>query len=88
VIAAGLLRARRRARVARARARGVLDLRRAAELPGDHDEHAIGESAFVHVLDERRDGHVVGIGPEAQRVEDVMVHRVIVPVVDATTERT
>ena len=45
------------------------------------------ESARVDVLDQRGDGVVVGRHAEAQRVELVLVHRVIVPVVHATAER-
>ena len=80
VIAAGLHRAGGSAGVARAGAAVEADLRRAAKLAGDDHEHALVESARVDVFDERGHRAVVGRHAEAQGLEQVLVHRVIVPV--------
>ena len=79
MVAAGLDRSCRATGISGAGARAVADLRGSPELPGHHDEHAIGETAVVDILDEGRDGIVIRRGPEAEGLEDVVIDGVVVP---------
>ena len=68
-------------------ARRILDPWRAAKLTGDDDEDTLIEAPVVDVLDERRHRLVVGIGPVAEGVEDMVVDGMVVPVADPATQR-
>src|SRR5690606_6233638 len=78
----------RGARVAGPGAAVEADLRGAAEFAGDDDEDALVETAGVDVLDQRGDGAVVVRHAEAQGLELVLVHGMVVPVADAAAEGT
>ncbi len=88
MVAAGLESAGGGAGVAGSGAAVEADLRRAAELAGDDDEDALVEAAGVDVLDQGGDGAVVVRHAETEGLELVLVHGVVVPVADASTEGT
>ena len=76
-----------RLRHPRGRVLGVADLRRPAELAGDHDQHPAVEAAGVDVLDQGADGLVEVAAARLHGVEDVVVDGVVVPVADPAAER-
>lgn len=88
VIAAGLHRTGRAAGDAAAGTRRVVDLRSAAEVAADDDQRAAVEAPFVNLFDQHGDGLVHERRAVLQRVEDVLVDGVIVPVVGSATEFT
>ena len=80
-------RARRRTAIARARAAVETDFRCAAKFTRDDDEHTLAQTTRIDVFNECGDGTVIVRHAEAQRFELMLIHRVIVPVVDATAQR-
>jgi hypothetical protein len=65
----------------------IVDLGRAAELAGHHDQHPAIEAAGVDVFDQGADRLVEVPAPRLHGVEDVVVDGVVVPVADAPAER-
>ena len=88
MIAARLLRPRRSTGVAAAGTGLVADLRRPAEFASDDDEHSLIETALIDVLDQSGHGLVIRDRAKLHRLENVVVDRVVVPVLNAATQRT
>ena len=80
VIAAGLHRPRRCAGHAAAAARNVGDVAVCAELAGDDDQDSLIQSTVIDVFNQCGYGLVKIRSPEAERLKDVMIDGVVVPV--------
>ena len=66
----------------------IIDFWCASEFTGHDNQHTFIQTTLVDVLNQRTDRLIVNRGAELQCVEDVMIHRVVVPVVHAATKRT
>ena len=88
MIAARLLRARRGTRVACSGAGRIADFRSPTKLAGHNYQYPLVQAALVDVFDQRRDRLVISFRSEPHCIKHMMVHGVVVPVVDATTECT
>ena len=87
MIAPGLDSSRRCTGNALAAAGDMRDARRAAELTCHNHQHSFVETALVDVFNQCRNGLIDKRSSVRQRVEHVMVDRMVVPVGDAATER-
>ena len=87
MIAPGLDGSRRCTGNAWAAARDMRDARRAAELTCHNHQHAFVETALVDVFNQCRNGLIDKRSSVRQRVENVMVDGMVVPVGNAATER-
>src|SRR5690606_8429293 len=65
----------------------IIDLRSPSEFTRDTDENSLIEPACVKVFDQGCAGLIVSICTETHGVEDLVVDRVILPVLNATAKR-
>ncbi len=88
MVTPGLFGASRGTRVSDSRARLIIDLWCPSKLAGDDDQHAFVKTTLVDIFNQSGDRLVVHLSSKSQGIKDVMVHGVVVPVVDATAQRT
>ena len=63
------------------------DPRSSTKLARHHDQHSLVESALIKVLDQCGDSLIEERSPELERVKDVMIDRVVIPIRDSAAQR-
>ena len=76
-----------RAGIAGTGAWGMFDLWCASEFPRDDNENSLIKPALVDVFNQRGNGLIICRGPESQCIEDVVIDGMVVPVLNAATQR-